>query len=570
MGDLVSGAGAAMGSMGMGSVAAQSANPVVSRVGTTLASNPVLQTVSGATGGTSAGVTREMGGGPLAQFAAGIVGAALPQGMAAATPELTRRAFRGGEAGRQALEQNIDDFATAGTTPTVGQGTQGRVAQGTESLLGRTPGGAGRIIAKATDQADEIGAAVGKQADSLSPGAGADEAGLAIVKGIRGEKATPGSGFVGAVKAQQEKLYSKLDQYLGGQTPVNVSKTRAALQALNADIPGAPALSQWFKNSRIQGIEGALGDDLAKAAVPDSLPYEAIKKLRTLVGNEMADAGLLSDVPRSKWTALYKALSEDLEAAARGAGPDASAAFSRANNYTRAGMRRLEVIDSVIDAAGGPEKVFKAATSGTKEGATVLRSIMQSLPEDGRKAVSAAVLRRLGTAKAGVQNATGDAFSPETFLTNWNTLSQSAKRVLFDRFGNQFRQDLDTIARVTANIRDGAKVFRNPSGTEQAAAQAGTVGGALVALITGRLDVLAGIGATVGGANLSARLMTNPDFVRWLATASKFPAGAYGQQVAQLANIAARTEDADLAEAARLLAEQQEAPEGQQQQRGQQ
>jgi hypothetical protein len=44
--------------------------------------------------------------------------------------------------------------------------------------------------------------------------------------------------------------------------------------------------------------------------IDGKLPYEALKKLRTLVGREMADSSIVSDVPRSKWTALYGALVE--------------------------------------------------------------------------------------------------------------------------------------------------------------------------------------------------------------------------------------------------------------------
>ncbi len=73
----------------------------------------------------------------------------------------------------------------------------------------------------------------------------------------------------------------------------------------------------------------------------------------------------------------------------------------------------------MVEKNGGPEKVFQAAMSGTKDGATTLRAVMRSLPEDGQKAVSAAVIKRMGLANPGAQNAAGDAFSPNTFLTNW-------------------------------------------------------------------------------------------------------------------------------------------------------
>ena len=46
------------------------------------------------------------------------------------------------------------------------------------------------------------------------------------------------------------------------------------------------------------------------------LPYEAVKKLRTLVGAELENPSIVSDVPRSKWKAVYAALSDDLKNAA--------------------------------------------------------------------------------------------------------------------------------------------------------------------------------------------------------------------------------------------------------------
>lgn len=48
-------------------------------------------------------------------------------------------------------------------------------------------------------------------------------------------------------------------------------------------------------------------------------------------------------------------------------------------------MDRLDTIDHVVTKNGGPEMVFQAAMTGTKEGATTLRAVMRSLPMDARK-----------------------------------------------------------------------------------------------------------------------------------------------------------------------------------------
>ncbi|HTF43539.1 MAG TPA: hypothetical protein VK641_06565 [Terriglobales bacterium] len=208
---------------------------------------------------------------------------------------------------------------------------------------------------------------------------------------------------------------------------------------------------------------------LKKDAVNGAPPYEAIKKLRTLVGQVISDSTIASDVPRSKWTTLDAALPDDLSQAVHG-NPATPNAWTRANNYSRAGMTRIEVLDDVIQRSSGSETIFRAATEGTRgrchEAAD--RHAKWRRMTNGRKMISATVLRRLGAAKGGVQNDVGDVFSTETFLTNWATLSTEAKGALFNRHGQQFRQDLDQLAKVTANLCEGSQVFKNPSGTAQA------------------------------------------------------------------------------------------------------
>lgn len=295
-------------------------------------------------------------------------------------------------------------------------------------------------------------------------------------------------------------------------------------------------------------IEQSLGDLTAAAqASGGRLPYEAVKKLRTLVGQELQDAGLMANFPRSKFKALYAALSEDLSGAAKEAGPAATAAYNRANLYTRAGMKRVEDIESVIDRAGGPEKVFQAATAGTRDGGSTLRAVMQSLPEEGQKAVTGAVIKRMGLANPNAQDASGEAFSAATFLTNWNKVSPEAKRALFDRYGKNFSRDVDRIARVADNVKSGSQVFANPSGTANRAA-AMTYGAALVgSLFTGGTAPLA-----VGGvlSNIGARALTNPTAVRWLANTTTLPRGAIPGAINAMRVAGERSGDPDLVELA--------------------
>ena len=498
-----------------------------------LAQGPKTQIVSAGTGAGAASVARESGAGPVVQTTAGLAGAAAPSVVQGVGSMAVRGAARGGEAGRLKTAENIKTFEDAGTTPTVGQATENRGARLTEALMGKTPGSAGVMARQAAGQATDLGNNVGELADQLSTKTGAAPAGRAIKEGIIADQ-----GFRDYFKARQGALYDKLDQYIPQDKPVDMTNTVNALRDLNADIPGAPALSKFFKNAKIQGIEQAMNSDTQ--GMTTRLPYQAMKKLRTLVGKEMADSSIVSDVPRSKWTALYAALSKDMGEAATEAGPQATAAYNRANNFTSSGMKRLETLDPIIGNRD-PEDIFKAAVSGTQEGATTLRAVTRSLPADAQKTLAATVLKRMGIATPGKQDATGEVFSTETFLTNWNKLHPDAKQALFSKYGSDFTNALDKIAKVAANRREGAKVFSNPSGTEAAMTTRLGVGGVLYGLLSGHPMASAELAGGMAASHIGAKyLMTNPGFVKWLAKTTTMPAGAIPGQINALEQMASQ------------------------------
>ncbi|WP_140726548.1 hypothetical protein [Pseudomonas sp. Hp2] len=152
--------------------------------------------------------------------------------------------------------------------------------------------------------------------------------------------------------------------------------------------------------------------------------------------------------------------------------------------------------------------------SGTRDGGTTLRAVMQSLPKDGQRAVSAAVIKRMGLPTPGQASIGADQFSAATFLTNWNRLSPEGRRALFDRYGPAFSQDMSRIASVADNIKSGAKVYANPSGTANRSASI-TYGAALVAsLLDPSMATTGTLVADDAGANLTARAFTNPSFVK--------------------------------------------------------
>lgn len=522
---------------------------VASRVGDFLTAQPVLQTVSTVTGSGAAGATREAGGGQGAQLAAALAGGLAPSAATAGVPMALRGAARGGEQNRQNLERAVRDFDVLGATPSVGQGTGSWARQGAESLLSGGPTSGGVMRRFAEQQNEAIGEGLRDVSDSLARNMSGERAGRAIDRGV--------DTFAKNTGAMRKALYWQADKHIAGDTPIQLSNTQRSLTELTTPKQGAEATTGSMISPKIQQLADDVAADLAaaQASGANGIPYEAVKQIRSNIGEQLSDFALANDRPTAQLKQLYASLSSDLEAAAKAQGPSAVAAVRRANTYFRASAERLETLERVVNKSGGPEAIFNAAMQGTKDGATTLRAVMRSLPEDGQKALSAAVIKRMGLATPGGQNAAGDAFSPNTLLTNWGRLSPEARRVLFGRFSEDFSANMDKIARVAERIKSGSEVFRNPSGTANRGAALAYGASLATAIMSGSPLMVGGLAVSGASTNIAARLMTNPRWVRWFAKATEMPVGAMPAQINVLRRIAAENDDPDIAEAADLLAQ---------------
>jgi hypothetical protein len=532
--------------MGAGSLA-QGGGQVAQRVGNFLTAQPRLQAASTATGSGAAGLTRESGGSEGAQVLAGLAGGLSP-GVASFGTSATLRGLVRGRSGEQ-MQRTIDDFRAVGATPSVGQASGNRAIQGGENLLAGGPTSAGVMNRFATRQAEDIGSGLQQRAAGLSRSPSRERAGRAVERGA--------DTFAQNVRAQRTALYNVADQLIPETTQLPMANTQRVLGDMTRLTPGAESTTAVLVNPRIREIANTLGADLEAARLTgqQGIPYSAVRELRSRIGEELSDFALAPDRPTAQYRRLYGALSQDLEEAARQQGPAAERAARRANNYTRASSDRLEQVQRVVDKNGGPEKVYAAVMAGAKDGGTTLRAVMQSLPPEGQRAVTAAVIRRMGMARAGAQDASGEVFSADTFLTKWNNdVSDEAKRALFDRYGPQFSRDMDRIARVSSNLKEGSKVFANPSGTANRAASM-TYGASLVgSLFTGGTPLLVGGGVA---ANVLARALTNPQNVRRLAAITALPVGAVPAAIQSMRVAADRDGDEGMRQLADLLEQQQ-------------
>lgn len=523
---------------------------VASRVGNMLASLPGTQVASAVGSSGGAGVTREAGGGQGAQLAAGLAGGLTPSFGRAAVEGAARRVVRGGEAGRQHYNQTVRDFESLGAQPSVGQATQSFGIRGAENLLAGGPTSSGVMTRAAERQADDLGAGLRRIADDFNPSASGERAGRAVEKGV--------DQFVRNVNATRRALYWDADRHIPTTTQVPLTNTQQALANLTALTPGAESTTAALVNPKINALAQTIGEDLmaAKAARATGIPYSAVKDIRSRIGEELSEFTLSTDKPTAQYKQLYAALSRDMEGAARAQGPAAMQAAKRANNYFKASADRISQLERVVDKSGGPEKVFNAVMSGTRDGGTTLRTVMQSLPKEGQRALTGAVIKRMGLANPGAQGVEGESFSAQTFLTNWNRVSPEAKRALFDRHGPKFVESMNKIARVASNIREGSKVFANPSGTANRAAAYTFLGtlGALTA--TGQIGAAATLAASGASANVLARALNNPTVVAWLGRSTEVPMASAPQMIVALKSAAERSGDEDAQEIAQLLSQQ--------------
>ena len=474
--------------------------------------------------------------------AAGLGGPA-GTGAGAAARAGARGMVRGGRQGRQRAQQAIEDLEPFGVSPSVAQASGREWVKGLENILSKTPGGAGIFRKRAADAADRVQAGIKARADKLAQGrADPEMAGKMVKRGIE-------EGFIPQFKDKSGALFSKLQQRMPAGTPTDVSNYRNMLEDLVAPIPGAEESSKAIHNPALRRYLDALEIDLgAQTGAGGELPFEAVMALRRAIGQKLTTTDLVADVSRGELKAAYRALSQDIEAAARAQGPEAIKAFKRANQYYKAGIERVDDFLEPLAKKVEPEKIFEALWSGSKQGPTKVRTVMRSLNPAQRKTVAAGFMERLGRAPASQQNAAGDQFSFETFLSGWSRLNDNAKDAVFgSKELKGMRQDLDRIANAAERMRETSRAFFNPSGTASAVTGigmlAGLSGAAGASALYGDVakaaylsTIIAGIAA---GANGGARLATNRGIVRWLATATKANPKGWGSHIGRLGAVAA-------------------------------
>lgn len=491
-----------------------------------------------AASGAASQAVAEAGGGKTLQLLAGLAAPLTGAGLAATV----RGAVRGTSGA--AMQATAADAAASGVPLSVGQAAGNRAVQELEAVS-RAYWGGGPFSRLSQQQAEAVSDRVDQIVGNLSRGGDVSPtgAGQAINAGAAGARV--------AMRQAEDAAYGQVEQLIPQGTKINVRNASQLLDDLTTPVYGAEKTTGSLVSPTLAKIQTNLAEDLAAGG--NTLPYAAVRQLRTRVGN-MVDWGFspADPVTNSGLKKFYGALSQDLNDGAAAISPQAETAAKQANALYKANSDRRDFLDSVINKAGGPETVYNAALAGTRDGATRLARVMSSLPQDEQDLVRATVLSRMGRAVASQQNAVGDALSPDTFLTNWARMSPEAKAVLFgtSQNGSQLRSALDSLTQTLAAVR-GSKPLFNPSGTGSMVIHAGSLFEAVRGLLTGNFHLAGAIAGSVVANNVMARALTNPRTVQWLATATKLPPSLTPVALGQLSRLA--QSDTDAANLASIL-----------------
>jgi len=512
-----------------------------------------LQYTAATSGGVAESVARESGATTGEQTAAAII-ASLGVVATPALMSLTKRMLAGG-ASQQQIQQAIADFETFGATPSVGIATGQPAQKFGETALANFPGGAGRLATYGEQTSEAMGTKIGAMSKELTGGditeaaTAAETAGQAVKSGAEDFK----SVYLGT---KAGKLYDEADNVIGKSHSVSLDNTIKQLDELTAPIPALEKASAVTADPKTLELANAIKDDLAALNAPGggAIPYESIKAFRTRIGRLIGNSVFNPDADVQQLRSLYGALSKDIDASLAN-NPEALAKLKRANKFWEASQKRIDVLAKYLkvkDISG--EEIYNSILRGAD--AKVV-SVIRSMPIDAKKEFTRALLIKMGSPQQKTAGIFEKDFNINNFLKEYEKIASSKKlnTALFgqNEFGSTFASDMDAIVRSARKIRDSAKYMANNSKTsvqqESASLFKDVIGllGIGTGVGYGAQSIVVGAGTALAApiaANVVARVITNPKFVRWLASTSKLPPKAGAAQVDLLAK--ANRDDEDI------------------------
>lgn len=417
-----------------------------------------------------------------------------------------------------------------------GVATQSPAVQRLEAGLLQTPGGA-QVIGPMYDEMGNVmgtrATEIAEQLSRASKGPGVQPGVMFTEKGGLGKFVQESADAAGKRFAQRrEQLDDVVASAVGPQNRFAASNTAQLVADLQAQIARSPETFGPMLQPVIDRAMRVVTD--AKSGF-GGVSFDALRSMRTAVGKELDRPDISGLTQTPALARLYDALRKDVVAAADQSGDIASRAIRLHDRYVRfnreVNLPALQrIVDQDLDVAAA-----NMALSGTKDGLGRLQLLRRNFKPDEWDTVSASVWQQLGNAKAGVREGaevgtSSYQFSPTTFLTNWNNLSDSAKTVLFagDRYRNIIPA-MNDLVKVATGARETGKMVNtsNTAGAQMVTSAllggGGMVGGGAAGMdaTSALLGGAAALSGLVLTSNTAAKLLESPRFIRWVSDTSR-------------------------------------------------
>lgn len=429
------------------------------------------------------------------KFYRGAIGAAEAASLVLPTKGLGGAATRTGRTTQQALttptarapqpSSVLDDFERVGVQPDVitatPNQTAARVAQPVlENALGGATGR--RFVRQRQGEAQD---ALNRFADDFAGGSGRESAGEVARDGVRG------------FRDARSRYYDGLDDILGSRAEVQLpEEVRSSFTEVTRRFDD-PEFEEAFNNNQARRVAERLSDG-RPVSIND------LRELRSEI-REAGNNAFLGNRDERALARLQSQMTDALYAAVREQfGPRELQRMQRADTRYRLATERIRnALEPFTRDRGSAEDAFRAITKAAQTNGgdpRRLRALRRSLSTEQFDHISGGVLRDLGTTA-------NNQFSPASFSTSWDKLSEPAKNILFNRRDPEVRRNIDALANVMGR-QSRTERFRNFSQSGVSVQNAGT----LVALGQFPTTTVTGI----VGANVASALMMRPAFSRML------------------------------------------------------
>lgn len=437
-------------------------------------------------------------------FGSGAVG----QRAGEIAPKLAKKALGGLSPKAQRLVQAFRDLAIDAPA---GAATGSRSIATAERMLEATPAG-GDVLQK---QAERVLQQTGDAAKALAAkfGQAKTPEGASLIIRQAAINAAARFGF------KQEKIYDQAFDLVGAKWPVRLDNIRALRQTMELELANAPQSMARVINPVLSRMKQLEADGVK------GVPFETFRQIRTALGKELDSPVLIGSTGarNASLKRLYGAMTMDMSDTAVSASAKAGKMLSRADKITKTWMNDAGLLMQKIDKMDGDGRAFKFLMTSSRDGGRTIAKMRGNFTDDEWDTITASLLNQMGKATAGAQDATGEVFSPATFLTNFNKLAPEAKKVLFS--GKRYAgltPELDKLTRVLSSLKEVQNVA-NTSNTGRSMIYYSTLQTLTGALLGGQASgtpegTLLGAAGALVAPRVAAKLITSPAFAKWLTT----------------------------------------------------